>query len=225
MGRRLGRRDGITIDIRVADWREAWTVQDAVALTKQIVPFKGMDFFVIVPTRMALARLTLSEASPPPRYVRLLEGAVWEPYLGRATDLRRSQKHVIYRWTAEEAEEDGTSPPEKDGVSADKPFRGFLRFERGRTLFPWRSIVTAVLTTILLAVFLDVDAREWAVNLGDWVVDKARALIIATLVAGFSLAGFALLVRWVGFLRSFARWGSNKGRAVEGWLYRAFAQK
>ncbi|NJD28418.1 MAG: hypothetical protein FIA92_08980 [Chloroflexi bacterium] len=109
-------RRSALIDLRVNEPRDAigYTGQDALFrdLERRTASISKLNALVILPSW-----LENTQASPPLRYVRLFEGATWEPYLDRAVDLRRTDKMLIYHWRDEAIAPDGT-----------RPFRGFLAF-------------------------------------------------------------------------------------------------
>jgi hypothetical protein len=197
-------RRRLTIDLRLADWREAWTVGDAGALTRQIVPIAHADVFVIVPMVYSQA-----EISPTPKYIRLLEGAVWESYLRRATNLRRTQKLVIYRWS-------------NDDISAEEPFRGFLRLTRPPRIL-LLSVATAVLSAAVVGGAFTLTVRPWLSNSADWLADEAVTIFYA--IVGLSI--FALLnlvLRLFGWARRAHGWVARRFRAAELALFRSAAR-
>ena len=104
------------VDLRVNEIRETvgHTGADVVFrdLEARSVAIGKLNTLVIAPSW-----LELRGSSPRLRYVRLFEGKTWEPYLGRAVDLARSDKMLIYHWRANDVAADGT-----------QPFRGFLAF-------------------------------------------------------------------------------------------------
>jgi hypothetical protein len=112
--RSLGVRHSAVIDLRVNDLRETQTVPDGADYQGRVVDIEELNCHVITP-----AVFRTLNTSPETRYVRLLEGQVWEPYLRRATDLRRSGKLIVSCWRAP----GGVRAPE-DG------FRIFLALRR-----------------------------------------------------------------------------------------------
>jgi hypothetical protein len=153
-GRRAGRawrwqwsglsRTGALVDLRVADFRETRLVPDQERVAASLVSVAVLSAFVIAPDRLHERMIR-----PPPRYVRLLEGRAWEPYLGRATDLRRAGKFTVWSWHATH-------------VDADHPFRGFLDLRALPTVpVGW---LAQIALTVLLAVVLAGGGAELATS-------------------------------------------------------------
>lgn len=127
-------RRNATVDLRVCDLRETQTLPDGNNYEQQVVAINQLNCFVITP-----ASFRTSRASPQTRYVRLLEGHVWESYLRRATDLRRSAKLVINYWRSE------------GEVNTLNEFRAFLDLRREG----WTELL-AMFTLALMAVLAGV---------------------------------------------------------------------
>jgi hypothetical protein len=131
-------RRNATVDLRVCDLRETQTVPDGNDYEQRLVPIEQLNCFVIVPSSFRPSR-----SSPATRYVRLLEGRLWERYLHRATDLRRSGKLGITYWRP-----DGP-------IKADNEFRAFMDLRREgwtEVLATFALALAAVLTGIALLV-------------------------------------------------------------------------
>jgi hypothetical protein len=131
-------KTGALVDLRVADVRQA--VSEWNALEDQIVPIQGINVFVISP-----ASLQFRATSPSFHYMRLLEGRVWEPYLRRSSDFRRSAKLVIFEWRNNAGSQ----------VDPAHPFRVLLDLSYEFGLLPLGNhLLTAVLVLIgLLAAY------------------------------------------------------------------------
>jgi hypothetical protein len=132
--RSLLANNGAVMDFRVADIREAQEGMDWAALQDRIVGIEALYAFTIAPVS-----LQFRSASPDLRYMRLLEGDAWEPYIRRRTGLIGSRQLLIFYWKA-------------TGVSVEKPFRGFLDLSREFGVFSWanhlRTGIVAVLSFI-----------------------------------------------------------------------------
>ncbi len=140
LGRRWMRKrslmadNGAVMDFRVADIREAQEGMDWAGLQDRIVGIGTLYAFVIAPVS-----LQLRSVSPDLKYVRLLEGDAWEPYIRRRTGIVRSHQLLIFYWKATD-------------VSVEKPFRGFLDLSREFGVSSWpnhfRTGIVAVLSFI-----------------------------------------------------------------------------
>lgn len=110
--RSLLARNGALVDIRVSELRETVTVPDWMAFQDDIVPIKRLNCFVIAP-----AFLQARAISPQTQYMRLLEGRVWERYLGRPAEWFDRRRLIIYHWQVAK---------ENETVAPANPFRAFL---------------------------------------------------------------------------------------------------
>lgn len=175
---------GATVDIRVAEVREAVGVRNWEGLKDRIVTIDALYLFVIAPSTLQATGM-----SPAPTYIRLLEGKAWKPYIGRATDLFHSDKLVIYQWRNFSSEKDAKP------IDPQHPYRVFLDLNRASVL--GNPIVASV---VAFAIVLG--AALLAVN-GEEIVTSA-----AFVWSGFSigiaflgLTGVLLILRFVGFIR------------------------
>jgi hypothetical protein len=113
----MGSNKGALIDIRVADIREIVVPAEGgaklEAYGERFVAIENLRIFVI-----ASAQLVFRATSPALHYMRLFEGRVWEKYLVRAVDLRRSNKLMVYQWRSDD-------PIDTRNNKTD-PFRAFL---------------------------------------------------------------------------------------------------
>src|ERR1035438_4562491 len=82
--------NGALIDLRVADIRESQEARDWASFRDRIVPINKLNAFVVAPVS-----LHLRSASPMLKYVRLLEGLAWKPYIRRRTGIWRFERLVI----------------------------------------------------------------------------------------------------------------------------------
>jgi hypothetical protein len=122
----------ILIDFRISDLRESWTVPDGPIYRDALVPIQKLYFFVVLP-----ARFHDPSMSPRPRYMRILEGTLWEPYLQRAVYLLRQGKMTVYSWRAE-------------SITITAPFRVFLDVTRDTRLRVYYLLLAAVVTVLTL---------------------------------------------------------------------------
>lgn len=98
-------RVGALVDLRVCDVRGTATVAGGDELRGRILPIGRVHIFIMVPSW-----LHQRSASPPPKYVRVLESSVWAGYLGRAPEIRSRSKLVVYYWREGLANPAGTPP-------------------------------------------------------------------------------------------------------------------
>jgi hypothetical protein len=125
-------KTGAIVDLRIADVRQA--VSEWKTFEDQLIQIQAINVFVIAPPS-----LQFRATSPSYHYMRLLEGRVWEPYLRRKSDIRRSGKLVIFEWR-----NDANSK-----VDTTCPFRVLLDLSREFGLLPLSNHLLMV--TLLLA--------------------------------------------------------------------------
>jgi hypothetical protein len=128
------RRRRATVDVRIADLRQAAT--SGLEFAQTVLAVKRANVFVVTPSSL-FAR----HASPELRYTRLLEGQRWEAYLERRTDWRRRGKLVVSFWR-------------KEDVRRDNEFRGWLDLASNRRPIQWATAaVTGIFTYLLFFLF------------------------------------------------------------------------
>jgi hypothetical protein len=185
----LGRRSGAIVDLRVHDPREGGSGANAPAeIHGRDLPIMNLEAFFMLPERFQL-----SGENPQLRYTRTLEGPRWRDYLRRnATGALRREVVLVHRWSKH-------ADADRPAVSADRPFRGYLQFERVPSLRAPSDLVLVALAVVALsyAVFSHADLRSGLVDAGNWVGNTAAA--IAALLAGLSIVALlALLERLKG---------------------------
>ena len=189
------------VDLRVADVRQAISIPDCKAFEPLIMPIERLNLFLIAP-----ASLQLRVTSPPFHYMRLLEGSVWEPYLGRRTDLMRSQKLVIYEWRGEK-------------VEAANPFRAFIDLSREFGPTPLKYYVLTV-TLVLLALLIAYYLRPLAVPIYEVGIGLLSQYVTQLTVG--AVATFLLwLLSYTGPARKVLDVMRELSRKFDRWLYRA----
>jgi hypothetical protein len=196
--RSLFAKDGALIDIRVSELRETVTVPDWMAFQDDIIPINKLNCFVIAP-----AFLQARAMSPQPQYIRLLEGRVWERYLGRPAEWFSRRRLIIYHWRV--AKEDQT-------VSPTNPFRAFLDLSRefGHVRFG-HHVRSAVVLLVALALAMYGILPVWSAAKGavfDFVSSQRRNLSIVGILIPAAYILWNLfkqrrpVVDFVHFLRS-----------------------
>lgn len=125
-------------DIRLNEFRERRALENTLDIEK-VVTFPRVNGFMI-----ASANYKAGRQSPQPKYVRILENRVWEPYTKRRLG-RRNELFVITYW-----KDVGVNP---NGVSPSHPFRAFLEVERRRPT-ALKSVMIGVLLITLATVLL-----------------------------------------------------------------------
>ncbi len=146
---------GALVDIRISDVREGLAAQWE-ALEPNIVEIDGLNLFIIAPSTMKSRSV-----SPELKYVRLLEGPLWENYLGRRLQLVGRNKQIIYYWRSEKP------------INRNKPFMAFLDLAKEHTTGYSRFLLLNMLVLVTLwgiyrffpANFATKDAWEYVRNL------------------------------------------------------------
>lgn len=177
---------GAIVDLRVADVREAVGVPNWEGLKERIVPIERLNLFVMAPSSLQAAAM-----SPTPRYIRVLEGKAWVPYIGRAPDLFRTGKLIVYSWRSDEHAQ--------ECIDTHTPFRVFLDLNRASVLA--NPLVAGAFAT--LTVFL---GSLMAINIGDITrsTHVAWGAVAAVLAVG-SIGLLSLVLRFVSGLRRIAQ--------------------
>lgn len=198
---------GVIVDLRVLDLREAAIVPDGGWYKRNVVDIEQLNCFVILPASMLTRRI-----SPTLRYSRLLEGTVWERYLGRATDLRRSGKFVVHFWRSER-------------VTVSREFRGFLDLSGRRRGMVIRALTTWIATLAAVALLLDPAIMDKAPGVsfirwlnGTEIADYVRSQLPALSVVGIVGAMVTLAGKLGAFKGRFLRLREAL-LAGERWIY------
>jgi hypothetical protein len=126
----------ILVDFRVSDLRMSAVVPDGAIYQQALLPIGKLYCYIVLPTRF-----DTPGDSPSVRYIRIFEGTVWEPYLGRATYLLRPGKLTVYCWLHD------------DTVTINRPFRAFIDVKRDTrvlALYDLLQMALTVLCTILI---------------------------------------------------------------------------
>lgn len=183
--RSLFAKYGALVDLRVADVRETWNVRDGEALKKRIIPIKEIFLFVIAPTW-----LQSRQVSPPTKYLRLLEGRAWKPYVGNASDIQMG-KLLVYYWKNMKDVE----------VSKDNPFRAFLDLHREYGPSAWRNhFRTLLLVLIPFLIYFTIAPRSEQIS--EAIVSLAAKTW--TWLLGIGVIGF------ISFLSGWLQWIINR---------------
>jgi hypothetical protein len=212
--RRLGRiwnwipsrfvKRGAVVDVRVADLRESVAIRGGHDYATKIVKIDQLNVFIIVP-----ARLQTHRHSPHLRYARVLEGQVWEHYLGRATDMRRSGKFIVNFWR-------------EKAVDSNHEFRGSLSLltVAARSWFLVLLIVFAG-SGMAVALFSDpgVFQRSPAGQAVMWVISLALNHIKTLTLTAVIATSFKFIFKVPkigGYASALRRWFCR----LEHWIYR-----
>lgn len=172
------RRSHAISDMRVSELRDKPEFDGTGPDFTRTRDIERVNGFVITP-----ARLKAGRTSPEPKYVRILEGGLWDSYLNRRLS-RSDEPFVATYWT-------------RESVNRDKPFRAFLEVERRRpTAARWAAITMAF---VVVALLLLQPARD------------LRDSVIANTVAGLWAVGTTLIGAGVvtAVARYLARAASN----------------
>jgi hypothetical protein len=140
---------------------------------------------------------------------RILEGTVWEPYLGRATYLLRQGKLTVFPWHHD------------DMITLNHPFRAFIDVARDTpVLLPYQFLLAVVAVACAELLVLDPSLLEGgvAVRATTAAAHAAWALLAAAGIS--SVVGFALwLLGRRGKLRALTERAESIISAIEDHLY------
>jgi hypothetical protein len=196
----------IVIDFRVSDLRESITVPDQAIYQRALLPIDKLTCHLILPTRFRAPTAGTSTPVLPPR---ILEGAVWEPYLQRATYLLRQGKLTVFPWH------------HNASITLNRPFRAFLDASRDLpVVLPYQFLVAVVAVACAELLVLDQSL------LRNGLAARAATLGIGTvsnLVAGAGVIALASYVTRLlgrrGKLRALTNRVEQAIRALEDRLY------
>lgn len=193
------RRSHAISDLRVNELRDRPRFEHSPPDLQRALSINRVNGFVI-----NQARLKAGRVSPEPKYVRILEGSLWDQYLMRRLS-RKDEPFVATYWTRED-------------VDRDKPFRAFLEVERRRpTSARWAGVTVAALVVAMVLL-------RSPSELADSVVTHT-AVGVWTLVAGLVAAGvIASAVRIFVRAAAAGHWRRLKG-LVDRWETFRFRRK
>lgn len=212
---------GAIIDLRVADLRETISIQPWNDLKSRIIPVADLYLFVVAPSWLQHA-----SSSPALKYMRLLEGRVWENYLGRKTDFFQLEKMVIYYWRKGSVRAPGDASEASESRKEAKtdtvsPFRAFLDLDKTNVISAAGNLVLtmiAVFLAVLIAGIYGSHPRD-LVTFYTEIKSSARAHYLPLSV--FSLAA---LVKQINekyrFYSGVIPWVIKRTYRLEKFLYR-----
>lgn len=192
---------GALVDVRIAEVREAVGLSKWDGLIARIVPIETLNLFIVAPSTLQAAAI-----SPTPRYIRVLEGKAWVPYIGRAPDLFRSGKLIVYYWRYR------SEDYAKKVIEPDYPFRAFLDLNRPST---FANPVVAIVLALSVVV-----AGSLIANHDSDIVSSA-AFLWGLITAALAAAGLGLVTLVMRIIPSARNAGERIFLAVENALYKA----
>jgi hypothetical protein len=163
----LGRRSGAIVDLRVHDPREGGSGANApAAIHGRDLPIANLEAFFILPQRFHIGG-----QNPPLTYTRTLEGPRWRDYLRRgASGALKRDVLLVHRWSKRGEEQ-------RAAVSSERPFRGYLQFERVPSLRAPSDLVLLAVAVVALsyATFAHANLRSGVIDAGEWLAEAAQA--------------------------------------------------
>ncbi len=213
----LGRRSGAIVDFRVHDPREGGAGANAPPqIRDRDLPIANLEAFFMLPDRFQIAG-----QNPPLTYTRTLEGSRWKSYLRRgAGSALRREAILVHRWSKLT---DAVGP----AVSEERPFRGYLQFQRVPGLRATSDLVLQALGTVLLAfaVFAGLSLRGGLKDSFDWLGNVPPAGYHLAVAAGITIV---VVVSWVfakiGKIPKAAHRVKRSFKRAEHWWYRKFGR-
>jgi hypothetical protein len=193
------------IDLRVSDVREAVALGTWGALKDRIVSIEKLNLLVIAPDF-----LQMRAASPPLRYIRLLESNAWEHYLGQSPNVSRRRRLIIYHWKNERP------------VTVNAPFLAFLDLSRDYGFLRFENHVREALVIVLIAAGLQAYGRGMGSELWTRTARIAGENKLASTIGGLGIFGlvFGVVKNWP--VLRFVAGGCRAGfLATEKWFLKA----
>lgn len=211
----LGRRSGAIIDLRVHDPREGGAGADAPAgIHERDLSIENLEAFFMLPEHFYLGG-----QNPPLTYTRTLEGRRWRHYLRRgASGPLRHEAMLVHRWSK-------SGSDAEPAVSAQRPFRGYLQFERVPSLRATSDLVLAALAVVALAyaVFAHANLRSGVVDAGNWI-GSAATFVYYAFAAALTLLGILALLGWAGKTPGIVRKIKRMLKKLEYWWFKALGR-
>ncbi len=196
--RKIGlRRSFVLADLRVNELRAKPQLPNAPDFVTQSKSFKVVNCFLVASSRLKSGRV-----SPQPTYVRLLEGILWERYLGRRLG-RKGDVFVITYW-------------QKDDVSHELPFRAFMELERRRPTAGRFAVIAAGISILGYLLFSPSGQLDQSTIFALWQSGYVKLVAL-------SVAAFAILPKFLPQLsRVFmmSSWLRDSIRRFETWVYK-----
>lgn len=185
-----GRRDGALIDFRVHDPREGGALRRVASdIVGRDKPIPRLDAFFMLPDAFQIAG-----ANPRLEYTRTLEPDRWLDYLDRRpTGLVFGRERIlVHRWKEYEPE-GGVA-----GVDKQRPYRGYLQFNRRPAVRSLTGIVGTALVTalILLALLRPLELRDGPAAMADVLADVASSVgeFVQRQLVGISAVAIVVLL-------------------------------
>lgn len=117
-------KNGVLVDLRIADVRESVLVGDARPQPEDVVNIESLFVFVV-----ASAHFVPQRSSPELHYSRLLEPKAWEMYLRTCESYRKREKFSIHQWRGLQRK-DSSGNPVPVPVSMTNPFRAYMDLKK-----------------------------------------------------------------------------------------------
>ncbi len=194
------------VNIRVSDLRESVTVPDEAIYQRALLPIEKLTCHIVLPARFRAPAVGAASLLLPPR---ILEGRVWERYLGRATYLLRQGKLTVYPWHHD------------DQITLNRPFRAFIDVNRDTPfLLPYQFLLAVVAVACAELLVLDPRLLRGGLALRAATSSSHAARGLLTAAGAVSVAGYAVrLLGRRGKLRALTERAEQAMRAIEDRLY------
>jgi hypothetical protein len=196
----------ILVDVRVSDLRESVTVPDEAIYQGALLPIDKLTCHIVLPTRFRAPVAGASTLLLPPR---ILEGAVWERHLGRATYLLRQGKLTVYPWHHDEQ------------ITLNRPFRAFIDVNRDiPVLLPYQFLLAVIAVACAELLVLDPRLLRDGLAVRAAAISGHAARSLLAVLGVTSVVGYVMrLLGRRGKLRALTDRTEQAIRAIEDRLY------
>ncbi|MFK0249712.1 hypothetical protein ACIQUM_33855 [Amycolatopsis azurea] len=185
---KIGQRRSFAIaDLRVNEFRDRPDLNPSPDFANDAKPIGQANVLLVTSAKLKAGRV-----SPQPRYVRVLEGRLWESYIGRRLG-KKGETFVVTFW-------------QRNNIQADDSFRTFLEVERRRPTASRFAIISSAITISGLALLSPPGQFQnsllWTVLSSGWTI--AGGISVGVVVA-FVRLGIMLFSRWPKLVAYFRR--------------------
>lgn len=194
-------KNGIRVDLRLSDVREAWNITDSGSYIRRVQPVDKLYAFLVVP-----GWVEPTVVQPAPEYIRLLEGRAWQKYLGRRTGLASPARLAIIQWRGSD-------------IDADGRFQGYLDGRRSDGLLAISNhLLIALFVIVGIGLYEAAANSTWVASFGSRLVEQLAAHA-GRILAVVGITTVAALIAAIPKVRRVAGKTRSLLQRCEDWLY------